>query len=102
LSILCLGAGVLPEKIQKVRFCPTEKRDLNRSEVSTSATFLAKLSNKETYLKVVVRVGLINLIACPIGDVLTPLNFCKVLIGNSYKVLPGKYKTPILKNVCPS
>jgi hypothetical protein len=66
--------------------------------------FLAKLSNKEIYKKkkVTLRHGLVNLIACPIGDVLTPLNCCKVLVGNTYKVLQGKYKmTPIIKNVCP-
>jgi hypothetical protein len=39
---------------------------------------------------------------CPIEDVLTSLNCCKVLADNSYKALQGKYKmTPILKNVCP-
>jgi hypothetical protein len=43
-----------------------------------------------------------NLIACLIGDVLTPLNCCKVWKGNSYKVLHEKYKTtPILKDICP-
>jgi hypothetical protein len=79
-----------------------EEGDSNRSEVSASVTFLAKLSNKEIYKIVALRLDLINLIACPIGDVLTSLNCCKVLVGNSYKVLQGKYKTtPILKNVCP-
>jgi hypothetical protein len=79
-----------------------EEGDLNRSEVSANATFLAKLNNKEIYLKtkVTLRLDLINLIACPIGDVLTPSKYYKVLIGNSYKVLQGKYKTtPIFKNV---
>jgi hypothetical protein len=63
--------------------------------------FLAKLSNKEIYKKVSLRLGLINLIACSIGDVLTLLNCCNVLIVNGYKVLQEKYKmTPIVK-VCP-
>jgi hypothetical protein len=46
------------------------------------------------------RLGL-EIIVCPIEDVLTPLNCCEVSTGNSYKVLPGKYKTTlILMNVC--
>jgi hypothetical protein len=36
------------------------------------------------------RLGLISLIACSIGDVLTPLYCCKVLVGNSYKVFIRK------------
>jgi hypothetical protein len=75
---------------------------LNRSEVSASVTFLAKLSKEEIYLKVAIRLGLINLIICPIGYALTPLNCCKMSADNSYKALQGKYKMPpILKNVCP-
>jgi hypothetical protein len=35
------------------------------------------------------------------GDVLTLLNCYKLLVGNSYKVLQGKYKMiPVLRNVC--
>jgi hypothetical protein len=61
---------------------------LNRSEVSANVTFLAKLSNKEIYKKkkVAVKMGLINVIACLIGDVLSPLYCCNVIVGNSYKV----------------
>jgi hypothetical protein len=33
---------------------------LNRSDVSANATFLDKLSNKEIYLKMAVRLGLIK------------------------------------------
>jgi hypothetical protein len=76
---------------------------LNRSELRVNATFLAKLSNKEIYLKMVLRLGFIRA-NCPIGNILTPLNFCKVSADNNYKVLflQGKCKmTPILKNVCP-
>jgi hypothetical protein len=73
-------------KVQKVRFCPTEEGDPNRSEVRANTTFLAKLSNKEIYKKAL-GMDSINLIACPIRDVLKPLNCCKVLIGNSHKVL---------------
>jgi hypothetical protein len=46
-----------------------DKEDPNRSEVRANATFSAKLSNKEMYKKVALKLGLINLIACPIGHV---------------------------------
>jgi hypothetical protein len=46
------------------------------------------------------RLGLINPIVCPIGDVTIPLN-CVNSASNSYTALQGKYKTTsILKNVC--
>jgi hypothetical protein len=67
-----------------------EDGDANRSEVSANQTFLAKLSNKEIYKKVALRLGLISLIACPIEDVLRSLYGCKVLAGNSYKVFARK------------
>jgi hypothetical protein len=104
LAVLSLGVRVLPGKVQKVRFCPTKEGDLSRSEVRANRIFLSKISNKATMrlTKVALRLFLINQIVCPIRHVVTPLNSCKVLIGNSYKVLQGKYKTtPILKNVCP-
>jgi hypothetical protein len=55
-----------------------ESNTLNRSEVSVNVTFLAKLSNKETYLKMAPWLGFGKSIACVIGDVLTPLNCFKV------------------------
>jgi hypothetical protein len=63
---------------------------LNGSEVSANVTFLAKLSHKEIYKKVALRLGLINLIVCHIGEVLTTLHCCKVLAGNSYKAFTKK------------
>jgi hypothetical protein len=50
---------LLPE-VQKVRLCPTEVGELNRSEVSANVIFLAKLNKKEFYLKMVLRLGLIK------------------------------------------
>jgi hypothetical protein len=38
------------------------------------------------------RLGLINLIVHPIGDILISLNCCKLSIENTYKALQGKYK----------
>jgi hypothetical protein len=58
-------------------------------------------SPSTTHTKIVLRLCLIKS-TCPIGDILMPLNCCKVSANNSYKVLQEKYKmTPILKNVCP-
>jgi hypothetical protein len=69
---------------QKVRPVPRRRgsNTSNRSEVSANVAFLAKLSNKEIYWKIAVRLGLIKS-NYPIMDVPTPLNCCKVSLGNS-------------------
>jgi hypothetical protein len=56
-------------------------------------TFLAKLSNEEIYFKNGLWLELIKS-NCPIGDVLTPLNCCKVLAGNSYNSYKANSKQP--------
>jgi hypothetical protein len=40
------------------------------------------------------RLGIIKLIACPIGDVLTPLHCHKVSVATVIKLLRGKYVRP--------
>jgi hypothetical protein len=50
MAALFLSVRVLPGKVQKVKFCPMEEGDSNRSAVSANL-FLTKLSNKETYKK---------------------------------------------------
>jgi hypothetical protein len=63
-------------------------------------TFLAKLSNNKTYLKMALRLGLIISNCLSHRGLLTPLNCCKVSADNSYKVLQGKCKMTIIpKNV---
>jgi hypothetical protein len=44
------------------------------------------------------RLGFINLIVCPIGDVPIPLSCCRVSADKSYKALQGKYKMSWLIN----
>jgi hypothetical protein len=86
---LSLRAGVAsPRKIiassRKSNFVPQRRGNntSNRPEVSAKANFLAKLSNKEIHLKMVLRLGLINLIVCPVGEAQKPSNCCKVSTDN--------------------
>jgi hypothetical protein len=60
LAVLSLGTGVASPR--KSDFVPWRRGSdtSNRSEVNANVTFMAKLSSKETYLKMVLRLGLIE------------------------------------------
>jgi hypothetical protein len=58
MAILSLVVGVAsPGKSRKSDFVPWRKGELNRSEVNANANFLAKLSNKEIYFKMTLRLA---------------------------------------------
>jgi hypothetical protein len=62
--------------------------------------FKPRYRKKKKKVYMTLRLCLTKPVVCPIGNVLTPLNYYKVSTDNSYKVLQGKYKTTsILKNV---
>jgi hypothetical protein len=81
-----------PRKSRKSDFVPQRRRSntLNRSEVSANANFLAKLSNREIYLKMALRLGLIKSNYLSHKGCIDFLNSCKVSAENSYKVFIRK------------
>jgi hypothetical protein len=96
LAVLSIKEGVTSPR--KSDFVPRRRgsNTSNRTKMPMQL-FLAKLSNKEIYLKMALSLSLIKS-NCPIEDVLIPLN-CKVSAGD-IRFLQGKYKTtPIFKNV---
>jgi hypothetical protein len=58
LAVLSITAGVASPRKAKKSILYHEGGAVKRSEVSANVTFLAKLSNKEIYLKMVLKNGL--------------------------------------------
>jgi hypothetical protein len=101
-AVLSLGGGgsVSPRKSRKSDFVPWKQHIKQIRSQCQCHHFGQIKQQRDLFKKMAPMLGLINLIACLIGEVLTPLNCCKVLAGNSYRVFTRKIQNDSNTSEC--